>query len=74
VLQLSFYPPTIASRSATLEIRGTYRGHDLTWVFPIKGIAEAPMQRRAFSIHCAGDHSLHSLMLQPLYISSDRPS
>jgi hypothetical protein len=52
--QVSFFPQTITARTARVEVRGAYKGHDLTWVFPFRGIAEAPVQHRAFVIKSKG--------------------
>jgi len=54
-LQVSFYPKTITTRTGSIEMRGSYGGHELTWVYPIRGIAEAPKQHRAFTLKCKGN-------------------
>jgi len=49
-IPISFSPQVISEKRATIEIRGMYKKNNLCWVYPLRGIAEAPTQLRAFHL------------------------
>ncbi|CAM9548186.1 unnamed protein product [Chrysoparadoxa australica] len=57
-IPVSFSPKLIMEAKALVEVRGQLGGRALTWVYPLRGIAEAPSSFRAFSFLTAAKTSL----------------
>ncbi|KAA0151378.1 hypothetical protein FNF29_04577 [Cafeteria roenbergensis] len=49
-IPLSFAPPTISEYHGELRVRA--RSKNLTWTFPLRGVAEAPPSKRVLRFRC----------------------
>lgn len=71
---LSFAPSTIAEKRATVEIRTNYRSRSLSWVFPVRGMVNAPPHPKAFRFSCKAKASVRQVLSLPLRLLADLKS
>lgn len=58
----AFTPQRMMDCHAEIEVRTQAEGHKLRWMFPIKGVAEAPRSGRSFKYSCKARQQLDVVM------------
>eukprot|EP00636_Phaeomonas_parva_P005640 CAMPEP_0118873886 /NCGR_PEP_ID=MMETSP1163-20130328/15522_1 /TAXON_ID=124430 /ORGANISM="Phaeomonas parva, Strain CCMP2877" /LENGTH=92 /DNA_ID=CAMNT_0006809205 /DNA_START=50 /DNA_END=325 /DNA_ORIENTATION=+ len=65
-IPLSFNPDVIEERRCHVEVRGTQGPLHLTWIYPIRGVAEAPQSGKGFKFVARAKESSRGEIELPL--------
>jgi len=63
---VSFAPLSIEEKRATVSVRASYKRTSLNWVFPLRGVVNAPPYPKAFPFRCKAKTSARKVVELPL--------